>query len=316
MALVVNPDNFGKVWQEKVLMNSFLSLFSIENQMAYLIEDVKRTMHLPTLDITNAIKQYDCDFTPTVTWTLDERLITAVKLKNEGQICFDDLNYLFDEAGNWKPRPGAHNGDNPTFEQYIQQILVEKTAEDTEVYIWQATTAGPPNPANPLTLFDGLLTIMDNEVTGATLYSGRPALTPANVLDEINGLYALINQQIFLKPSLKNQLYLGVSAKTLNLINIALTQPNVNYPAITRDGSGNLAIHGIPIKASHGITDTRMFFTFRDNLFIGTDLVSDFAQVRVEDARPRMVDYLNYKMAYVVGTQIYNPDYITLWAQA
>lgn len=316
MALVVNPANYGKVWGERILMNSFLSMFSIENQMAYLIEDVKRTMHLPTLDITNAIKEYNCDFTPTVTWTLDERLITAVKLKNEGQICFDTLNYLFDEAGNYKSRPGAHNGDNPTLEEYIQRILVEKTAEQLEVYVWQANSALPTNPANPLTLFDGLLTIMDNEVTGATLYPGRPALTVANVLDEINGLYALINQQIFLKPSLKNQLYLGVSAKTLNLINIALTQPNVNYPAITRDGSGNLSVHGIPIKASHGITDDRMFFTFRENLFIGTDLVSDFGQVRVEDARARMEDYLNYKMAFVLGTQIYNPEYITLWAQA
>ena len=43
-------------------------------------------------------------------------------------------------------------------------------------------TVLPANLNNPLTLFDGLLTIMDNEVTGATLYSGRPALTVTNVL--------------------------------------------------------------------------------------------------------------------------------------
>jgi len=262
-----------------------------------IMPNVKFKSVIKRLDLASLTANASCDFTPTGTVTLDERILQPKELQVNLELCKSDFQ------DDWEAvQMGFSAFDNlpPLFSDFIIARVAEQVAQKTEQDIWSGSAgAGSFDGFSTLIAADAALPA-GQEVAGTTV-------TAANVIDELGkivdavpnrlygheGLHIYVAQNIF--RAYKRALG-GFGASGLGANGFGGQGTNQDIDVLFFDG--------VKVFMANGLADDTAIASTKDNLYFGTGLISDHNLVKLLD----MADLDGSKnvrmiMRYTAGVQ-------------
>jgi hypothetical protein len=199
---------------------------------------------------TNAlVASASCDFSPTSTITLTERIIQPVELQVNLQLC------KYDFVNDWEAQSmgyGLGQTLPPKFSDFLIAQVASQVAQNTEFCIWQGDTAAGTNNS-----FDGFEKLI---AASAALYG---------------------KEDLFLYvPTQAAKLYVqalgGFGANGLGANGVA----NMGTQWWN---NGSLTVNGVKIFVCPGMSINKMYVAQRSNLYFGTGLLNSTNEVKTLD---------------------------------
>ena len=244
----------------------------------------------------------DCAFsTPSAgQLTLGEAVLEASALKVNEQVCNADLRATW-ESAQMRGESSAAPGE---FSSFVAQYVAAKVAEGIERNIWQGNyDSADGGTDGTYTAFDGICAKIVAGTPGEEdLFTG--ATTAANIMARIGGL-AVPNviagdpdTKLFMSRAMK-QLYYNALADTYNL-------------PFHAEGAAN-QYNGYEIITPAGMPDDTFLFAKKENLYFGTNLLTDHIQASVLDLTGVTGDDVTRViMQFSGGTQVVDLDSIAV----
>jgi len=224
-----------------------------------------------------------CDFNPTSTITLTERILQPTELQVNLQLC------KYDFVNDWESEQmgyGLGQSLPPKFSDFLIAHVASKVAQNTEFNIWQGdTTAASKNS------FDGFEKLIAAAVTAGDVPAGQAltsvALTAANIVEKMSDVVEAIPAALYGKEDL----FVYVSSKAAKLYVQALGgfganglgANGVNGLGTQWWNNGSLSINGVKIFVCPGLSDDKMYAAQKSNLYFGTGLLNSTQEVKVLD---------------------------------
>ena len=224
-----------------------------------------------------------CDFNPTSTITLTERILQPTELQVNLQLC------KYDFVNDWESEQmgfGLGQSLPPKFSDFLIAHVASKVAQNTEFNIWQGdTTAASKNS------FDGFEKLIAAAVTAGDIPAGQAltsvALTATNIVEKMSDVVEAIPAALYGKEDL----FVYVSSKAAKLYVQALGgfganglgANGVNGLGTQWWNNGSLSINGVKIFVCPGLSDDKMYAAQKSNLYFGTGLLNSTQEVKVLD---------------------------------
>ena len=233
---------------------------------------------------TNAlVASASCDFDPTSTVTLTERIIEPKELQVNLQLC------KYDFVNDWEAQSmgyGLGQTLPPKFSDFLIAHVASEIAQSTEFNIWQGDVAGAT-----YTSFDGFEKLIAAAVTAGDVPAAQAitsvALTSANIIDKLSEVVDAIPSALYGKEDLF--LYIGTKAAKLYVQALGGFGANgLGANGVANMGTqwwnnGSLTVNGVKIFVSPGLSDNKMYAAQRSNLYFGTGLLNSAQEVKVLD---------------------------------
>lgn len=247
---------------------ALLSGDTLSNGLIEIKPNVKYKQVLKRVSTDDILKNAGCDFEPTSTVTLTERVLEPESFKVNLQLCKEDFRSDFDaiEMGY-----SAHDDLPKSFQDFIIAYAAEKVAAKNETNIWSGATANNGE-------FDGFETLLTTdadlpaaqEVTGTTL-------SASNIVAELGKVVDAIPNRLF-KEDLC--IYIPISAYRFYL----RAQAALGFiDRFNNQDMGEVMFDSVPLKVAPGMSDDVMICTVKGNFYFGTGLLSDHNEVKVID---------------------------------
>lgn len=220
----------------------------------------------------NIIKDATCDFTPTGTLTLTERILQPEEFQVNLELCKKDFR------SDWEAvQMGYSAYDNlpPAFSDFIIAHVAGLVAEKTEQNIWSGTNATAGE-------FDGFVTLATADadvvdVVGTTVDSANVVAELGKIVDAIpSALYAKEDMHIYISQNIAR-------AYVRALGGFAATNSGVNAQSHMWYGDGALSFDGVKLFVANGLEDNKAMAAQKSNLYFGTGLLSDLNEVKILD---------------------------------
>ena len=257
-----------------------------------LIPNVKSKVKLAAFDLGNILQDADCTFTSSGEGTLGQKAFTVCPIKINLEYCKRtfETNYLSTQL-----RAGSNNSEvvPPSMEEYLLDITARKVSSDLETIVWQGNTTGATYPIN---VCDGLIFKFSAD-TNVIKPSGF-TLTLSNIISATTLVYNAIPNTVFDKPDLK--IFMGIAAAKLYRQAIAAASSEAYYV-----GAKTLDFLGIEIIEAPGMPANTIVAGALSNMFLLTDLESDFEDVRILS----MVETIGQPTIRLVGEFKFGVDY-------
>ena len=235
---------------------------------------------------TSAIVQSaSCDFDPTSTITLTERIIEPKELQVNLQLC------KYDFVNDWEAQSmgyGLGQTLPPKFSDFMIAHVASEVAQNTEFCIWQGDTAAGTNNS-----FDGFEKLIAASAAAGDIPAAQQVaavaggLLSTNIIDELSKVVDAIPASLYGKEDLF--LYIGTKAAKLYVQALGGFGANgLGANGVANMGTqwwnnGSLSISGVKIFVSPGLSDNKMYAAQRSNLYFGTGLLNSAQEVRVLD---------------------------------
>jgi hypothetical protein len=223
-----------------------------------------------------AITAASCEFTTPTSGqlTLGEAVLEATALQVNEQVCNKDLRATWEGM----QMRGQSSNAPADFTSYVAQYVAAKVAEGIEYNLWQGNfdSNGSGAGGAAYTSFDGICEKLKDGYNAGTMQQLAGPTTAANILTRLADLTAEAPTAIAGDPNAKifmsrasAQLYYQALAGTyqLQFLNDGLVSRYAGYDIITPGGMPNDAF-----ILSRG-----------ENLYFGTDLLTDHIQASVLD---------------------------------
>jgi len=234
---------------------------------------IKYKRVIKKLTSAGILQQGGCEFTPTSGMTITEGVLEPERVKVNEELCFDEFDELWDSE---EMASGQHAQNVPgELLDAVTEEFVNKVAEGVETAVWQGEKNVTGTTVNDL--FDGYEALLEAgdsvKITGSTL-------TTSNVLEELDKVYAGLPSGVRKKG--KDALVFFTSYKAASLYEMNLQAQGMNTSAT----GGELSVYGIELKPVGGLSDDNtIVLGARDNFYVGTDLESDFNELKLIDMR-------------------------------
>jgi hypothetical protein len=224
------------------------------------------------------VKDATCDFDPTSTLTLTERVIQPEEQQVNLQICKKDF------VSDWEAISMGYSAysDMPSqFSDFLIAHVAEKVAQRTEQSIWTGDTStnGQFNGISTLISTDAGLPAA-NEVTGTTV-------TAANVIDELGKIVDAIPSSLYGAEDLNVYVSQNIARSYVRALggfgSSGLGAAGTNAMGTQWWNNGSLTFDGVKIFVANGLASDTAIAAEKSNLFFGTGLLSDHNQVKVID---------------------------------
>ena len=233
---------------------------------------------------TNAlVASASCDFDPTSTVTLTERIIEPKELQVNLQLC------KYDFVNDWEAQSmgyGLGQTLPPKFSDFLIAHVASEIAQSTEFNIWQGDVAGAT-----YTSFDGFEKLIAAAVTAGDVPAAQAitsvALTSANIIDKLSEVVDAIPSALYGKEDLF--IYVGTKAAKLYVQALGGFGANgLGANGVANMGTqwwnnGSLTVNGVKIFVCPGMSDNKMYVAQRSNLYFGTGLLNSAQEVKVLD---------------------------------
>ena len=231
------------------------------------------------------VQSASCDFDPTSTITLTERIIEPVELQVNLQLC------KYDFVNDWEAQSmgyGLGQTLPPKFSDFLIAHVASQVAQNTEFCIWQGDTAAGTNNS-----FDGFEKLIAASVTAGDVPAAQAVtavaggLNAANIIDELSKVVDAIPSQLYGKEDLF--LYVGTQAAKLYVQALGGFGANgLGANGVANMGTqwwnnGSLTVNGVKIFVSPGMSANKMYVAERSNLYFGTGLLNSTQEVKVLD---------------------------------
>lgn len=238
---------------------------------------VKESTLLNLIDLEGNILQADvagCQWTPQQMAKLSEKELKVKTYKISLEQCIDDLER---KRTVWMLSPGARNQELPaSLEDATMTILASELSSEIETKIFKGDSSANAND------FDGVVKVLTDSATASKITG--VALTKANILGEIEKVFAKVPEDV-LVPGMENgTLNIYVSYQAYVKVKMALGgiwgDGVVVSPNFTIEGDV-VRYMGVDIVPVKGLDDNDMVAADAKNFLIGTDLVRDLEEIRL-----------------------------------
>jgi hypothetical protein len=247
------------------------------NSLEYLtvLENVKFKRNITKVAGASLVADATCDFTDAGTLTLTERVLNPKELQINVDLCKKDLLEDWQAA---QMRAGAHNRDmSGDFTAFVMSYLSGTIADAVEGSIWNGLDSnageftGFMQAGNGLFENDAAIVESDNSGGAGT------AFTSSNVIANLQLAVAAVPSAVYTKEDL----YIYMSPKTYRLY-ISAISALAAFP-FNHMGQYTPEFEGVKIAVCSGMVDDKLAVAQSSNLFFGTDLLSDHAEIRMLD---------------------------------
>ena len=235
---------------------------------------------------TNAlVTAAGCDFSPTSTITLTERIIEPVELQVNLQLC------KYDFVNDWEAQSmgyGLGQTLPPKFSDFLIAHVASEVAQNTEFCIWQGDTAAGANNS-----FDGFEKLIAASAAAGDIPAAQQVaavgggLLSTNIIDELSKVVDAIPGALYGKEDLF--LYVGTQAAKLYVQALGgfgangLGANGVQNMGTQWWNNGSLTVNGVKIFVCPGMSANKMYVAQRSNLYFGTGLLNSTQEVKVLD---------------------------------
>ena len=299
--LTVNSNYVGQVAGE-IVGASFKEADTIGKNLVTVLPDVDFQVSLRKISYANGRTNYSCGFTPEGAVTLSEKLLTPKKIKNEQEICKEDLRQIWSSASMGF---SAHNDNLPKdVEAALLNEILGDTAEATDADIWQGDATNDGS-------FDGFTTLFTADAgiikAGNGITSLGAAVTKGTVVAEIEKVLNAIPVSL----RRKSDLVIGVS----NDIALAYQQALVSAGISNGLGGADIELRygNYKLEVINGLADNTFVVYQVKNLYFATGLMADHNEIRIKDMdESDLTGMVRFKMVYSAGVQYVNPSEI-IW---
>ena len=262
----------------KYLAAALLSAPTLEQGGVTILPNVAYKQVMQKVATGNIVANATCDFTPSGTVTLTERVLTTEEFQVNIQLCKLDL------AQSWQSASMGYSAFKTlpkTFADFLIAHVAAKVAAKIETTIWAGTNATAGE-------FDGFKTLMlaDTDVIDVLGLVGVN-LNVGNVITEIGKTVDAIPASLYGNEGLR----IYVSQKIAKLYVRALggfAASGLGANGVNAQGTqwytnGSLSFDGIPIFMANGLGADNMVATTVDNLFFGCGLTNDSSLCKTID---------------------------------
>ena len=224
------------------------------------------------------VKDATCDFDPTSTVTLTERILQPEEQQVNLQLCKKDF------VADWEALSmgySAHHNMPSKFSDFLIAHVAAKVAQRTENSIWTGDTSTNGQ-------FDGLSTLLaadaalptGNEVAGTTVTAG-------NVIDELGKIVDAIPSALYGAEDLNVYVSQNIARAYVRALggfgSSGLGAAGTNSMGTQWWNNGSLTFDGVKLFVANGLASDTAIAAEKSNLFFGTGLLSDHNEVKVID---------------------------------
>jgi hypothetical protein len=254
---------------------ALLSGSTLDNGLITVKPNIKYQEVIKKVASDDIVKDATCDFDPTSTLTLTERIITPSNQQVNLQLCKKDFQNDWDAISMGY---SAFDSLPSSFADFLIGHVAEKVAQRTEQSIWNgaAATAGQ---------FGGFkeLLLADADVTDV---GGGAAVDSSNVIAKLGLVVDAIGSSLYTSDDLFIYVSQNVARAYVRALGGFAT--NVGAAGINADGTqwytgGTLSFDGVKLAVANGLADNTMVAAEKTNLYFGTGLLSDHNEVKVID---------------------------------
>ncbi|OED37185.1 hypothetical protein AB832_05225 [Flavobacteriaceae bacterium (ex Bugula neritina AB1)] len=299
--VTVNSNYNGTVAGE-IIGKAFKEADTLRLGLVNVLPDIDFKVSIRKIEYANGRQDYACGFTPQGAVTLSEVVLEPKKIKNEFEICKEDLRQIWSSA---TMGFSAHNDRMPTdVEEALLTEVLSDTAEATDSDIWSgdATNGGE---------FDGFIPLFeaDANVIKANngIVSAGAAITEVNVEAELKKVLAAVPTALRRKD-----LNVIVSPDVFQAYWFYLVSKGIANDGNTdekRVGFGKYMLTEV-----NGLPDNTIVVYETRNLNFGTGLLADHNEIRIKDMdESDLSGQVRYKMVYTAGVQYVRPEEIVYY---
>jgi len=289
MAITINGTYAGEL-ALPYIHAALLSGDTLAKGYVTLKEGVKYKAVLKKLSSANLVQDFTCDFSDPTELTLNESVLVVTDLKVNLEVCKTEF------AKDWEAMQTGRGFINDVvpanFSDFLIGYAAANVAQNIEFTIWQGDTATGSYQA-----FDGL----EKKIKAAsTLETDWATMDASTVIANIQAVLALMPAALVGDPMVK--VYMNRATAQLYRQAIAALGYTFEYNAYKEF---NLQIDGYDIYVCPGISNGTVIVSKVDNLFVGVDANSDFAEVKVVDmSLTDASDLVRMAMRFRVGTAV------------
>jgi len=298
-ALTVSSNYAGKE-AGAIIGKAFKEADTLSKNLVTVQPDIDFQVSLRLIQYSDGRQDYTCGFTPQGSVVLAEKLLTPKKIKNEFELCKEELRQIWSSA---TMGFSAHNDSMPADveEALLAEVLADE-AEAVDYSIWQGNAAVAGQ-------FDGFIKLFTADAAiikdGNGLTGPGAATIPSNVVAHL----ALVKAAILAKLRRKSLIW-AVSPDVADAYDGALISAGVTNGL---GGNANTAqVYGrYTLETVNGLPDNTIVVYERKNLVFGTGLLADHNEVRIKDMdESDLSGQVRYKMVYTAGVQYANSEEI------
>lgn len=275
---------------------AILSADTIANGYCSVLDNVRYKTNLRKVS-GGTVEGRSCDFSNTGSLEVDDVQLVLTELQVNEEICNHEL------ARTWAAEQmrGNYAGVPGDYEQYLAQYVASRVAEDVEKNIWQGKynhTDGSTSGTGVPVLFDS---IMSAYVAGAGTNedtTSTAAFTAATIESKLVALVGLLPDALVGDPNTK----IYMSRKCFQLY-FQFLASNTNNPVLATQMAKFYL--GYEIITPAGFPDDTLLASRVDNLYFGTNVLTDHVEARFIDLRNTTgADLTRILMMFDGGTQI------------
>lgn len=255
--------------------------------------NVKFKEVIKQVSLTDAIKDASCDFDPTSTVTLTERILEPKELQVNMQLCKSDYRNDWDALSMGF---SAHDNLPPSFADYIIGHVSAKVAESMENNIWQ----GDDSASSGNNLFEGF----EQRISETSISGLSSAVTSSNAISFLGSVVDGVPSALYGQDDLT--IYVPNNVFQAYVRALAANSGGVDQRGnVWFDNSTPLTFDGVKIQRCPGMSSNRAIVAQGSNLYFGTGLLADHNEVKLID----MADIdgsqnVRLVMRFTAGTQV------------
>jgi hypothetical protein len=293
---------------------ALLSANTLDKKLVTIMPNVKYKSVIQKLALSSLISDASCDFNPTATASISERVLTPEEFQVNLQLCKQQF------VQSWEALQlgfSAFDEIPKNFNDFLISYVGGNVAQAIETSIWQGNTATNGQFSGFETLFSASValaasdSVLPARLTGGTSAIISGSVTSANVIQKLQSMVETIPTTVYGKQDLV--IYVGTNvAKEYQLATAGLTSTGTTLANVGANGYQNQFVigekpynfNGIDIVLCPGMSDNKMVAAQKSNLFFGTGLLSDMNEVKVIDMA-NIDGSQNYRiiMRYTAGVQ-------------
>lgn len=311
----IEPGTYAGEAARPYVAAAILSADTIANNYVSVLQNVHSKAVLRKFSGAAIQANDDCAFsTPgSGELTLGESVLATSPLKVNEQVCNEDLRATWEGA----LMSGQNSAAPADFTTYVAQYVAAKVAENIEINIWGGNydpeDGGNTGAGRLGTAFDGLCHQLVDATPGYEK-TAAGAFTADNAA--VTGILTKLDDIVNNAPSAvqgDSQAVIYMSKKSLFLLQRAMAGLTVtdgsNYaaafsPTFLGD-SRPLSYLGFPIVAPAGMANDTIIFCNPNQLYFGTDLLTDHINASILNLRDVTGDDVTRViMQFSAGTQI------------
>ena len=287
----------------KYLAAALLSAPTLEQGGVTILPNVAYKQVMQKVATGDIVANATCDFTPSSTITLTERVLTTEEFQVNLQLCKADL------AQSWQSAERGYSSFKTlpkSFSDFLIAHVAAKVAAKIETTIWNGTNATAGEFAGFRTLLLADATVIDVTST---------AITAANVIEEMGKVVDAIPAALYGNEGLRLYVSQAIAKAYVRALGgfgaSGLGANGTNAQGTQWYTNGSLSYDGVPIFMANGMKSTDMVATTVDNLFFGCGLLSDNSLCKTIDMSDidgsnnvRVVMRYNAAIQYGIGSDV------------